>query len=273
MNADIQDLKALLRELAREEILPRYKRTDAAHKADGSLVTAADLAVQRRMREALAERWPELPLLGEEMDHAEQSRLLADPKGSFWCLDPLDGTSNFANGFPGFAISLALIEQGQVRLGLVLDPVRDECFHAERGGGAFVNGEPIGPNTISDQIGECIVMMDLKRIPPERIVKLFAGGGFRSQRNLGAVALEWCWLAGGRFQLYLHGGQRLWDYAAGRLIASEAGVPSRIYIKNGVEPTERWGLDQRLAVAAANEQLLGQWLDWVDLPLVDQDGR
>jgi myo-inositol-1(or 4)-monophosphatase len=96
---------------------------------------------------------------------------------------------------------------------------------------------------------------------------LLRKGGFRSQRNLGSVALEWCWIAAGRYQLYLHGGQKLWDYAAGRLIASEAGVPSRLYRPFGTAPAEGLDLGPRLAVAAANPALLDQWLDFIDLPL------
>jgi myo-inositol-1(or 4)-monophosphatase len=81
------------------------------------------------------------------------------------------------------------------------------------------------------------------------------------------VALEWCWLAAGRFQLYLHGGQKLWDYAAGRLIAGEAGVPSLLYRPFGTEPAEGLDLGPRLAVAAANQGLLERWLQFIQLPL------
>ena len=81
------------------------------------------------------------------------------------------------------------------------------------------------------------------------------------------MALDWCWLASGRFQLYLHGGQRLWDYAAGRLIADEAGAASRQYRRDGVTPTAGLTLESQLAIAAANATLLERWLDFVGLPL------
>jgi myo-inositol-1(or 4)-monophosphatase len=83
--------------------------------------------------------------------------------------------------------------------------------------------------------------------------------------------LEWCWHAAGRFQLYLHGGQKLWDYAAGRLIAGEAGVPSRLYRPYGTEPAEGLDLGSRLAVAAANQTLLDHWLEFIQLPLTPGD--
>ena len=276
MHPDLQRLSTLLRETAAAEIMPRFRHTQARRKADGSLVTDTDLAVQVRIAQALDRDHPGVPLLGEEQDAVEQERLLGAADHAVWVLDPLDGTSNYACGFPGFAISLALIEGGRIVQGVVLDPVRDECFCALRGGGAWLNGAPIRPFAPGPALGDCLAMIDFKRLPPERVPDLLRAGGFRSQRNLGAVALEWCWLAAGRFQLYLHGGQKLWDYAAGRLIATEAGVPSRLYGPYGISPEGGLGLSQRLAVAAADQGLLEQWLRFVDLPLtptLDSPGR
>ena len=267
MDPDLQRLSDLLRATAAAEIMPRFRHTQARRKADGSLVTDTDLAVQARLTQALARDHPGVPLLGEEQTAAEQERLLGAADRAVWVLDPVDGTTNYACGFPGFAISLALIEGGHIVRGVVLDPVRDECFCASRGGGAWLNGEPIRPFAPGPGLGDCLAVIDLKRLPLERVPDLLRPGGFRSQRNLGVVALEWCWLAAGRFQLYLHGGQRLWDYAAGRLIATEAGVPSRLYGPYGTTPEHGLDLSQRLAVAAADQGLLEQWLDYVDLPL------
>jgi myo-inositol-1(or 4)-monophosphatase len=266
MTPDPNLIGDILRQAAATEIMPRFHRIRAEQKADGSLVTEADLATQARVVEVIAREFPSTPLLGEEMTAADQQRLLAEADTGVWILDPLDGTSNYACGFPGFSISLAFVERGMPTLGVILDPVRDECFSAVRGGGAFLNGELIRPFSPGPHLGDCLAMIDMKRLPPERIPALFRPGGFRSQRNLGSVALDWCWLAAGRYQLYLHGGQKLWDYAAGRLIASEAGAPSRLYRDlGGVEATDL-GLDPRLAVAAADGSLMQQWLDFVGLP-------
>jgi myo-inositol-1(or 4)-monophosphatase len=264
--ADLDTLAALLREAARVEIMPRFRTSTSTAKADGSLVTDADLGVQRRLTTALAERWPAVALLGEEMDAAEQQRLL-DAGGPLWCLDPLDGTSNFASGFPGFCISLALIRDGRTDLAVVLDPLRDECFTAARGRGAHLDGAPLVPFAPCASLGDCIAVVDFKRIPPARVPGLFNKGGFRSQRNLGAVALEWCWLAAGRFQLYLHGGQKLWDYAAGRLVAQEAGCASALFHQDSATPVEGLSLGKRLALAAANEALFAEWREFVRLPM------
>jgi myo-inositol-1(or 4)-monophosphatase len=264
--ANLAALADLLREAARAEILPRFRTTAGTAKADGSLVTEADFGVQRRLTAALAERWPEVALLGEEMEPDAQQRLL-DTGAPIWCLDPLDGTSNFACGFPGFCISLAYIEAGQPQLALVLDPLRDECFTAARGAGAFQDGRPLAPYAPGPALGDCIAVVDFKRIPAERVPALFRKGGFRSQRNLGAVALEWCWLAAGHFQLYLHGGQKLWDYAAGRLIAAEAGCTTALFGQASAAPVDALELGKRLALGAANPGLFEQWERFVELPL------
>ncbi|MBK1704138.1 inositol monophosphatase family protein [Halochromatium glycolicum] len=264
---DIDRLTELLRDAAREELLPRFGRLGSSEKADGSLITEADTAVQQRLGAALASHWPAIPLLGEEMSAADQARRLAEAEAGLWCLDPLDGTSNFAGGFPGFCISLALLRAGRVELGLVLDPVRDECFSAAEGRGAYLNGQPIAPYAPGARLRDCLAVIDFKRLPPARVPDLFGPESFRSQRNLGAVALEWCWLGAGRFQLYLHGGQGLWDHAAGRLIASEAGAATQLFARDATEPSTLLSLEKRVAVGAANEQLLEQWLNRVQLPL------
>lgn len=266
MTPELTVLTQLVRDTATTEIMPRLHGARSEQKADGSLVTATDLAVQTQLTAALARAFPDIPLLGEEMNAAEQARLLAAAERGVWVLDPLDGTTNYALGFPGFAISLALIEHGQTRLGVVLDPVRDECFAAASGEGAWLNGEPIRPFAAGAELGDCLAMIDLKRLPPRALPALFRPGGFRSQRNLGSVALDWCWLAAGRFQLYLHGNQRLWDYAAGRLIADEAGAPWRHYQTDGITPAIGLSLEPRLAIAAANDALLARWLDFLHLP-------
>jgi myo-inositol-1(or 4)-monophosphatase len=264
---DIETLSLLLRQVAHEELMPRFGQLPASEKADGSLVTEADLAVQQRLVTRLAAHWPGIPLLGEEMSSAEQQGLLSDQNAALWCLDPIDGTSNFACGFPGFCISLALLRAGRVELGLVLDPVRDECFSAVRGQGATMNGQPIRPCSPGQQLSDCLAMVDFKRLPKARVAGLFGADSFRSQRNLGAVALEWCWLGAGRFQLYLHGGQGLWDHAAGRLIATEAGAATRLYAPGSAQPESAITLAKRVALGAANETLLNQWQTRIGFPL------
>lgn len=266
MSPELESLCAMLRAAAETEIMPRFHHADSRAKSDGSLVTDADLAVQQRVCDGLSRAYPGIPVLGEEMTRAQQQRLLGDADAGVWCLDPLDGTSNYAYGFPFFSVSLALLRGGEAVLGCIVDPVHDECFCAERGGGAFLDGERLQLVSARTQLGECLAMVDLKRLPRQDLPRMGAESPFRSQRNLGSVALDWCWLAAGRFQLYLHGGQKLWDYAAGRLIATEAGAASMLLAGGGKVPAEGLSLEPRTAVAGANATLHMRWLQWLELP-------
>ena len=106
MLPDLKILKQIIRDAANAEILPRFNRISYVVKGDGSLLTEADLSTDRRIREALARHYPDIAFLSEEMELTEQQSLLATSE-KLWCLDPLDGTSNFAAGIPLFATSLA----------------------------------------------------------------------------------------------------------------------------------------------------------------------
>lgn len=241
--------------------MPRFALVEQAVevKADGSVLTEADLAMQRRLREALAIHWPGIPLLGEEMGIEAQAAVLRCVGGAFWCLDPLDGTSNFAAGIPFFSTSLALVRDGEPLLGLVYDPVRDECFAAERGRGAWLNGVRLRPAP-APPLERSIALVDFKRLPAAFAQRLAGSPPYRSQRSFGSVALDWCWIAAGRGHVYLHGGQKLWDFAAGWLILREAG--GRAATLDG-EPVYRAALEPRSAVAARDAGLFREWCAWL----------
>jgi len=254
----------LVKQCAGEELSARFTRVHADVKADGSLVTEADLAMQRRLQEELAARWPDYALLGEEMAASAQQVLLASPGPGYWCLDPLDGTSNFAAGIPFFAVSLALIDAGGAQAAVVYDPAREECFSALRGHGAWLNGRPIrSPLAVPETLSESMALVDLKRLPATLISQLVRRQPYRSQRSFGSVALDWCWIACGRCQLYLHGGQKLWDYAAGQLILSESGAVGGILSDFSGDWLSGYSLTPRIAMAASHADLLGQWRAWV----------
>lgn len=256
-------LSDLLRVVGHQEILPRFRRVKSHTKADGSPVTEADLAVQVRITAALRALDPERPLLGEEMTPDEQQALLTSAERGFWCLDPLDGTSNFAAGFPLFAVSLALVWQGQPQVGLVYDPVRGECFSAVRGQGCWLNDEPLRLHAEPQTLRSALAVVDFKRLGSRLGCRLLERSPVRSLRNLGSVTLEWCWLAAGRFGVYLHGGQSLWDYAAGSLLLAEAGGASLL-----LDPQGRAGtpvdLAPRRTIAATSPALLAEWRGWLD---------
>jgi myo-inositol-1(or 4)-monophosphatase len=262
MSPSLAELAPLVREAARAELLSRFSDVQRETKADGSLITAADLAMQRRLREALARAWPQIEFLGEEMSAPEHAALLrAAAQRDLWCLDPLDGTTNFAAGVPYFAVSLALLRDGRPELGLVYDPVRDECFSASRGGGAQLNGKPLGARASSGtMLAHAVAGIDFKRLPGTLAAQLATTPPYASQRNFGASSLDWCWVADQRFHIYLHGGQRLWDYAAGCLILEEAGG-----IATTLQGEAVFTLDMapRSVLAARDAALHENWSHWI----------
>lgn len=254
---ELKILAAKITRIAEAELMPRFERSKGTLKADGSLVTEADLAMQEAVSLHLREQWPQIPLLAEEMSQAEQEAQLATHSEGLWCLDPLDGTSNFAHGLPFFAVSLALIVNGEVECGIVYDPCRKECFCAMRGQGAWLNDKPLKTEEhASDQLGDCLALVDFKRLPAALASQLAAYPPYRSQRSLGSVALDWCWLAAQRVGIYLHGKQYPWDFAAGLCILGEAGGQAKTL--EGDSPRLRH-LGGTSIMAAANDRLFQQW--------------
>ncbi len=262
MPIDLTPLADLVREAARDELLPRFCHICYELKADGSMLTEADLAVNRRLRVELAARHPQVRFLSEEMSAAEQQAIL-DSGRPCWCLDPLDGTSNFVAGIPYFGVSLALIEDGQPTLGIIYDPNRDELFSARAGQGAALNGQPLRLPAQGLPLQNGIAMVDFKRLDRALRNRILDQQPFGSQRNFGSCALEWGWLAAGRGHAYLHGGQKLWDIAAGVLILQEAG--GHACTLHG-EPVFRASLTPRSAVASPYESVFAEWCDWLGVP-------
>ena len=258
---ELQTLEALLVDAAETELLPRLHQVSAGHKADGSLITEADLSLQCRLTAALAEIYPDIPVLGEEMSAEVQQAMFEDAEHGVWCLDPLDGTRNFACGFPVFAISLALIRHGQVELGLIYDPLRRESFSAALGQGAWLNGERLSVQ-LETPLALALALVDFKRLPVELAQRLVTSAPYPSQRSIGSGALDWCWLAAGRVQVYLHGRQHLWDYAAGQLILTEAGGQA---VTLQGEPVFINQLQTRSIAAGCNAAVFAEWAEWLGI--------
>jgi len=260
---ELRELEALIATAAGQELMPRFLRVDAHDKADGSLITEADLQMQARVQRELHERWPQFEFLGEEMDAVEQEALMRDSQQGLWVLDPLDGTANFASGIPFFGVSVALLGDGEVKAGVVYDPVRRESFSGLRGEGAWLNGKPLQISGPAPALQGAMGMVDLKRLPGELIAKFATASPYRSQRSFGSVALDWCWLAAERVQVYLHGGQKLWDYAAGSLVLSEAGGSGGVYEDFAGTSVQHLTLQPRIAIAATSPALFDEWNAWL----------
>lgn len=260
---DIDLLKQIIVAAADQELLPRFTATERCEKQDGSVITEADTAMQTRLRVDLAAHWPDIPLLGEEMEETVQQRLLRDDAAALWCVDPLDGTSNFAAGIPFFSVSVALLSNGRPVLGVVYDPVRRECFWAVEGKGAWCNDTHLSSRGLGLSLAQTVALIDFKRLDGVLARRLAELPPYSSQRSFGSVALDWCWIAAGRGHIYLHGKQRIWDYAAGSVILAEAGGHAATLSGEAVFKAD---IAPRSAVAALDEKLFQEWCTWLAMP-------
>lgn len=263
MLPDIDIVTAIVKKAGDEELMPRFRNISFEHKADGSVITEADFASQNLIQKELQKRWPDIGFLGEEMTREEQRNILTN-SGSYWCLDPLDGTLNYSCGVPLFGISLALIQNGKIVQGVIYDPSSGECFTGEKGKPSRLNGEVLGKKVPSSPLTKGIGLVDIKRLSPALVTRMFSEKPFQSQRSIGSVALEWCWMAAGRFHVYLHGSQNLWDFAAGHLILEGAGGYS--CTMEG-EPVFNNTLEKRSAVCALTEPLFAEWKNFLNISL------
>jgi len=238
-------------------LLPLLNKAQTSRKCDGSLVTEADLAVNQYLSRNLANRWPKFSILSEEMSDQDQIKALKYKVSGLWCIDPLDGTTNFSAAVPYFAISLALIIKGVVEIALVYDPVRREMFKAIKGEGVWLNDVSLRSRSEPDRLCNAIANIDFKRLSSSISTKLIQAPPYYSQRNFGACALEFCWLAAGRIHVYLHGGMKLWDHAAGSLILRESGG-----CVSDMDGHSLVNIEDKLrtsVVAATNNVLFEQW--------------
>ena len=186
------------------------------HRAD--LVTQADRASERVIVDRLRAEFPNATILGEEG---------GERKGTSqerWIVDPLDGTTNFAHGYPLFCVSIAYERDGEVVAGVVYAPLMDELFAAEQGAGATRNGERIGVSRV-DRVADAMVCTGFKPSDYDRNAAQFAGASRRAQavRRDGAAALDLAYTAMGRFDGFWVFDLSPWDTAAGSLLVGEAG--------------------------------------------------
>ena len=228
MSAQSEFLPAMT-EIAREAgaLLMGYfaRRVKIEYKGDVDLVTEADRASEKLILERIRARWPKHNILAEEGGGSEAG---SDYR---WYVDPLDGTTNFAHGFPVFCVALGLEHKGERVAGVVYDPTRDELFAAEKGSGAFLynqglNGSPIQVSKVGN-LAESLVATGFpshKRHKNPNIhfyhqITLRTHG----VRRAGSAALDLCYVACGRYDGYWEFNLNPWDTAAGVLLVEEAG--------------------------------------------------
>lgn len=202
----------------------QYGRAKVREKGPGDLVTEADFASQELVRQTVIGAFPDHDFLGEEGDPevgAGQAR--AEYR---WIVDPLDGTTNYAHKVPHFCVSLALENRGRLVVAAVFDPMRDECYTAKAGAGAWLNGKPIRTSGIA-ALSESLAGFGLPNVvaPDDPDLRLFqrALGACQAVRRTGSAALNHCYVAAGRFDVAWNYGTKIWDVAAAALIVTEAG--------------------------------------------------
>ena len=227
-------------QIAREAgaLLMEYfrQRVKIEYKGDADLVTIADRTSEGLIRERLHEHWPSHDILGEEGG-------LQDTGSDYrWYVDPLDGTTNFAHGFPVFCVSMALEYRGKRIAGVIYDPTRDELFVAEQGGGAFLNGERIRVSKTAN-LAECLVATGFPSHKRHQNPNIFFYHQITLRthgvRRAGSAALDLCYVACGRFDGFWEFNLNPWDTAAGVLIVEEAGGRVTNFSGNLFELTSR----------------------------------
>jgi myo-inositol-1(or 4)-monophosphatase len=195
-----------------------------ANKGRIDLVTEADLASERHIKELIISHYPSHHILAEESGISRQGELADE---YLWIIDPLDGTTNFSHGLPCYAVSIGLERGGEMIAGVIYDPARDELFAAERGAGATLNGKKITVSDI-DQLERALLVSGFPYDVRERMDEyLPAWRKFLEKaqgvRRLGAASIDMCAIASGRMDGFWEHGLNPWDTAAGWILIEEAG--------------------------------------------------
>lgn len=224
----------------------------AEYKGAIDLVTEADRASEALILDLLSRHFP------DHRFHGEETGENGGHSSHVWLIDPLDGTTNFAHGYPQFSVSLALQIDGQTEIGVVFDPLRDELFTAQRGHGAFLNGRPIRVSATLDLAHSLLVTgfpYD-RQTSEHNNIRQHTAFLMRSQGVLraGSAALDLAAVACGRLDGYWEFKLNPWDWAAGILLVEGAG--GRV--------TDEWGRavgPKPYAVVASNGRIHGEMLD------------
>lgn len=214
------DIEPIIREAGALLMSYLRRRIGYEYKGDVDLVTEADRASEKFISERLRSRWPDFGILGEE---GTRSDMAAEYR---WLVDPLDGTTNFAHGYPVFCISIALVRGEDLLAGFLYDPTRDEFFAAEHGAGAKLNGQAMHVSktkTLSESLLGTGFPSHKRHKNPN--VHFYHQLTLRSHglRRAGSAALDLANVACGRYDGFWEFNLNPWDTAAGVLLVREAG--------------------------------------------------
>lgn len=194
---------------------------DVRHKSRTDLVTKADHASEDYLIGEIRKAFPDHTI------NTEESGSLAGTPDHQWFIDPLDGTLNYAHGVPIYSVSIGYAYQGQVEVGVVYDPTRDEMFSAQKDGGAYLNDKPIHTSAFEDLV-DCLLVTgfpnDMWGTPDDNTANFIRFSKLsQTVRRLGSAALDVVYVAAGRLDGFWEVEINSWDVAAGCLIAQEAG--------------------------------------------------
>ncbi|HEU4433716.1 MAG TPA: inositol monophosphatase family protein [Pyrinomonadaceae bacterium] len=204
-------------------LMQRLGSAKVTNKGDINLVTEADLASEQLIIERIRSHYPQHGILAEESGEAV---MVGGQRSEWkWIVDPLDGTTNYAHGYPCFAVSIALEHKGVLEIGVVYDPVRNEMFAAERGKGATLNSRTIRVSDV-DELNNAMICTGFPYNVRERpdFARDFANFTMAAQavRRDGSAAIDLAYVACGRFDGFFEDGLCPWDTAAGLVLIQEA---------------------------------------------------
>ncbi len=256
MEGELRELQTLAETAARvggailQDWAPRFT---VREKSPANLVTEADEAAQQGILDYLLDRCPDHRFLGEEGLRRDEGN-----SPYRWIIDPLDGTSNYVHGFPYYAVSIGLERAGELVVGTIFDPNRNELFSARRGGGATLNGRAIAPSAEPEvSRAMCMASLPVKAPADHPAVRRFLRMLDYAQtvQRTGSAALNLCCVACGRIEAFWSSSLQPWDQAAGALIVEEAG--GRVTRTDG----ERFDVNQPDLLASNGTALHGALRD------------
>jgi len=234
------ELGAIARDAARaagalllERFIAGGERAVASKSTPTDVVSEADYAAERAIRELLAARRPGDAILGEEGGETQEG------EGLRWIVDPLDGTVNFLYGVPQWCVSVAVHDADGGIAGVVFDPLRDELFAGERGGVATLNGAEVRGSESAALASSLVATgfaysAEVRALQAAVVARLLPQ--VRDVRRMGSAALDLAWLAAGRYDAYYERGVHAWDIAAGVVLATCAGLESQTMDADGAAP-------------------------------------
>jgi myo-inositol-1(or 4)-monophosphatase len=232
------------------------KADTIAKKGEIDLLTEADIQSEKVILNLIKSHFPGDDILAEEAGESIHG------SGYLWIIDPLDGTTNFAHSFPFFAVSIALRAEDEVVAGLVFNPYYNELYEAQRGKGAFLNGNPIMVSGVRD-LRESLLATGFPYSiykDPRRVMDLFERMVVKAQgiRRPGSAALDLCYVASGRMDGFWEEGLQPWDTAAGSLIVEEAGGRVGDYTGAAYSPFQK-------SIVASNPHIFEKMLDIIQM--------